>query len=910
MLATAGAGHAASTVVSWGYGGSGLTPIPSGLTNVVAIATGGYHSLALTATGNVLAWGSDYHGRTNVPMGLSNVVTIAAGSQHSLALTADRRVVGWGDNRYGQATIPNAPSNVVAIAAGEFHSLALTSDGLMVASGDTSFGQTTIPCWLTGVVAIAAGGYCSLALTAEGRVVGWGLTDTIPTGLSNIVAIAGGFEHSLAIRADGRVAAWGLNDQGQADIPVGLSNVVAIAAGEYHSLALTAEGRVVGWGANNYGQTNVPSGLSNVVAVSARGYSSLALQSDEPPKVTGQPVGQSVMAGGLASFAVQAINPGTVPGSWQWPPLRYRWFKGGAELVGQTNAGLHLDGVSVNTAGSYAAVVSSFAGYSTTSSVAVLTVACLLNASATAGGSVSRDPDLISYPANSSATVTATPGTGFGFIRWTGDASGNTNPLTVTLDTNKNITAVFTATTLTLSSQGVGTITKAPDQPFYAMGEQVTLNATAGRWHVFTGWADGNANNPRTVTIGESNAYTAVFTPTTPLETVTIGGVSRLAPVGMPAVVVDGMFITADTVSARGSALVTLGTTFPFGTLLYTLDGTEPTFASAAYGGPFRVGKSSVLRVMAYNADFTQSVAGDPLSILILPTLTGLTDGGGNVAIEPPAGDYFSNSMAVVTATPELGWTFLQWLGDAAGTNPVATLRMTRNKAVRAVFGTALGTAVIGNGSVVVSPLSSHYPYGSQVRLTPVPVSGNYFSLWANAAAGRTNNPLSFTVTNANPTVMAVFTSLGGPLTNALTVIPDGRGRVTLKPAWNRFPLNTNAVLQAIAEPGQEFIGWSGAASGSQNPLTVTMNSNKVITASFTKRPWLHGEGNPDLLRQDGFRLTLTGEFGAVYQLFGSPDLSDWTALGTVSNAWGTVQFTDPAGTNQPWRFYRALLKP
>ena len=84
------------------------------------------------------------------------------------------------------------------------------------------------------------------------------------------------------------------------------------------------------------------------------------------------------------------------------------------------------------------------------------------------------------------------------------------------------------------------------------------------------------------------------------------------------------------------------------------------------------------------------------------------------------------------------------------------------------------------------------------------------------------------------------------------------------------------------------------------------MNSNKVITASFTKRPWLHGEGNPDLLSQDGFRLTLTGEFGVAYQILGSTDCSGWTLLGTVTNDWGTVQFTDTAGTNLPKRFYRA----
>jgi len=158
--------------------------------------------------------------------------------------------------------------------------------------------------------------------------------------------------------------------------------------------------------------------------------------------------------------------------------------------------------------------------------------------------------------------------------------------------------------------------------------------------------------------------------------------------------------------------------------------------------------------------------------------------------------------------------------------------------------------------------------------------------------------------------VTAVFASLGGTQTNALTVIPDGRGQVTLTPTGSRFPLNTDVMLRATPEAGQEFLGWAGAASGSQNPLVVKMNSNQVITASFTKRARLYGEGSPELLSQDGFRLTLTGEFGAVYQIVGSTDLRGWTPLGTVTNDWGTVQFTDGTGTNLPQRFYRALALP
>ena len=530
-----------------------------------------------------------------------------------------------------------------------------------------------------------------------------------------------------------------------------------------------------------------------------------------------------------------------------------------------------------------------------------------LNVVATAGGSVIRDPDQPDYLVGSLVTVTATPTAGFGFIRWTGEASGSANPLNVVMDSTKNITAVFASTALTLASQGVGTITKIPDQPFYAVGEQVTLTATPARWHVFSGWTDANANSPRTVTIGESNAYTAVFAQTTPLDSVTIGGVTRLAPVGMPAVVVDGVFILTPSASARGSALVTLSTTFPGGWLTYRLDGADPAARGTLYLGSFTVQKGSLLRTIAYSADFTQSVAGDPVSIVILPTLTGLTDGGGSVAIQPPAGDYFSNSLAVVAATPAPGWTFLQWLGDATGTNPVVNLSMTRNKSVRAVFGTTLNTTVVGSGSIVSSPVSLWYPYGSQVRLTAVPATGNYLPFWANAAVGLTNNPLTFTMSNANPTVTAVFASLGATHTNALTVIPDGRGQVTLTPPGNRFPLNTNVMLQATPDSGQEFLGWSGAATGTDNPLVVTMTSNKVITASFTKRPWLHGEGNPDLLSQDGFRLTLTGEFGVAYQILASTDWSGWTPLGTVTNDWGTVQFTDGAGTNLPQRLYRAV---
>ena len=168
---------------------------PTNLTNVVAIAGGGAHSLALQADGTVVGFGDNSYGQISVPIGLSGVVAISAGAFDSLALKNDGTVVAWGWNYYGQTSVPSSLTNVMAIAAGDFHTLALNSDGTVVAWGDDSYGQTNLP-----------------------------------VGLSNVLAIAAGSSHSLALQADGTVVAWGWNAYGQANVPAGLTNVVAIRA--------------------------------------------------------------------------------------------------------------------------------------------------------------------------------------------------------------------------------------------------------------------------------------------------------------------------------------------------------------------------------------------------------------------------------------------------------------------------------------------------------------------------------------------------------------------------------------------------------------------------------------------------------------------------------------------------------
>jgi len=118
------------TVKSWGLNFDGelgngaslpgknkTTPVRvSNLTGVKAIATGGYHSLALLSSGKVKSWGfnaygqlgNDTHGAgtdRSTPgnvTSLDNVRSISGGVYHSLAILQSGRTRSWGSNSYGE----------------------------------------------------------------------------------------------------------------------------------------------------------------------------------------------------------------------------------------------------------------------------------------------------------------------------------------------------------------------------------------------------------------------------------------------------------------------------------------------------------------------------------------------------------------------------------------------------------------------------------------------------------------------------------------------------------------------------------------------------------------------------------------------------------------------------------------
>jgi uncharacterized repeat protein (TIGR02543 family) len=188
------------------------------------------------------------------------------------------------------------------------------------------------------------------------------------------------------------------------------------------------------------------------------------------------------MQGGAAPFTVIGTTPATSGSNATitWPNLtagtQYEWYAtvsdGSAPATSSTNT---------------------FTTAAQTYTLATNTVG---------NGTVTKSPDQASYSAGGIVNLTANPAVDSTFTGWSGDASGSTNPLNITMDGNKSITATFAINTFTLNyAAGTGgTLTGVTSQTVNYGEDGTAVTAVPNTGYHFVNWSDTSTDNPRTDT--------------------------------------------------------------------------------------------------------------------------------------------------------------------------------------------------------------------------------------------------------------------------------------------------------------------------------------------------------------------------------------------------------------------------
>ena len=255
---------------------------------VKAIASGGSHACVLTEAGGVTCWGFGGFGQLgdghlqNRPapvdvVGMeADVVALASGQYHTCEVTDTGGARCWGSNIFGQLgttdvlcyypdgssiacsveplDVPGLEEGVAAISPGNFHTCVLTEEGGVKCWGDNSVGQlgdgtstsrvepADVLGLASGVMAVEAGFDHTCAITVLGAVKCWG---------DNVVAELGAESTETCTSVFGDAHACSTTPL---DVETLDGGITALSALGSFTCALTETGGVTCWGNNAHGQ--------------------------------------------------------------------------------------------------------------------------------------------------------------------------------------------------------------------------------------------------------------------------------------------------------------------------------------------------------------------------------------------------------------------------------------------------------------------------------------------------------------------------------------------------------------------------------------------------------------------------------------------------------------------------------
>lgn len=329
---------------------------------IVDLVAGPTYGLGVSKTGSVYVWGHTRVSNTidikNVPEEVANntvdIVNLAAGTDHVVALTSENKLLFWGNERLGQSRyesnselfqkIRTGNINVKQLEAGNQFSAILTEEGDLYLWGNASTndldvrnkermpeGQESEARKYQGNIdKIALTDHAYIALLKDGTVAYCGnnkdtplyknIPEVLIDGSTEIVDIAAGSQSAAALTADGQVYVWGVATHGEKVVPETASKIVKLYGGRYHYTGILEDGSVISWGDNMYGQASAPDSAESVVAVYAGGNQNYAL-TEEGEVVTwglkgflcgtddlGRDILTRIVNGGKTTMTVGAIS--------------------------------------------------------------------------------------------------------------------------------------------------------------------------------------------------------------------------------------------------------------------------------------------------------------------------------------------------------------------------------------------------------------------------------------------------------------------------------------------------------------------------------------------------------------------------------------------------------------------------
>lgn len=201
----------------------------------------------------------------------------------------------------------------------------------------------------------------------------------------------------------------------------------------------------------------------------------------------------------------------------------------------------------------------------------------------------------------------------------------------------------------------------------------------------------------------------------------------------------------------------------------------------------------------------------------------------------PYESEIAADTVISLKAVTSPGYAFSGWEGDLDGAENPVEITMSSDKIIRARFSKIIHTLSIdvdGSGTTVPSPGDYDLEEGLPMQVGAVPKTGWEFVKWTGDIPESESRSIKL-VLDTDKTVTAHFIQVQ----HTLAITQNGNGLVAPASGIYAYNEGDSVDIKAVAETGWQFDGWTGVTGITGDNFTLTMDSDKEITANFSKIP-------------------------------------------------------------------------